>query len=153
MTNFGKENMKKITLVLIFLASSLVLSKPVFGSESAGNSASIKNELYGMKLVDPRVTTLAAFLAQFNYPLSPYAYNFIESADKNGIDWRLLAAIAGIESTFGKHIPYGSFNAYGWSNGNYRFQSWEQSIEYVSAYLKDKYYERGLNTPHSIPST
>ncbi len=150
MANFRKEKMKKITLVLAFLAVSFMFSKPAFASESAGNSASIKNELYGIKLADPRIATLTAFLSQFDSPLSVYATNFIESADKNNIDWKLVVAISGVESTFGKHIPYGSFNAYGWSNGNYYFQSWEQSIEYVSAYLKDKYYNRGLDTPYKI---
>jgi len=55
-----------------------------------------------------------------------------------------------VESTFGKQIPFNSYNAYGWNNGNYRFQSWEDSIEIVSKALKEKYYNRGLDNPYKI---
>jgi hypothetical protein len=55
-----------------------------------------------------------------------------------------------VESTFGKQIPSYSYNAYGWNNGNFRFKSWEDSIEIVSKALREKYFDRGLNTPYKI---
>lgn len=100
--------------------------------------------------VDVRVKKVEKFLTRYNSPLTPYAAVFVASADKYGIDWRLVPAIAGVESTFGKHIPPRSYNAYGWNGGKYRFQSWEHSIDYVSRALGEKYYARGLNTPSKI---
>ena len=67
----------------------------------------------------------------------------MEAADKYGIDWRLVPAITGVESTFGKRIPANSFNAYGWANGDYRFSSWEESIEIVTKALREKYIDKG----------
>ncbi len=75
--------------------------------------------------------------------MTAHAKDFVYSADRYGIDWRLVPAITGIESTFGKRIPTDSFNAYGWNNGDYKFTSWEESIYHVTKTLKEKYYQKG----------
>jgi len=62
----------------------------------------------------------------------------------------MVAAISGVESTFGKRIPENSYNAYGWANGNYYFESWEDSIAIVSKTLREKYYDRGATTLNQI---
>ncbi|MCJ7804488.1 hypothetical protein MUP35_02025 [Patescibacteria group bacterium] len=113
----------------------------------AGISGVLKTEPIQL---DNRVEKLTAFLEKYDSPLGPYAETFVFMADKYQIDWKLLPAISGVESTFGKQIPYNSYNAYGWNNGNYRFQSWENSIEIVSQALKEKYYNRGLDNPYKI---
>ncbi len=95
---------------------------------------------------DERVTKLEAYFAKHNSPLKPYARDFVYYADTYGLDWKLVPAISGVESTFGKHIPANSFNAYGWANGDYKFTSWPNSIEHVSRTLRTKYYDRGLDT-------
>lgn len=99
---------------------------------------------------DERVEKLKAYFAKHNSPLKPYAYDFVYYADLYGLDWKLVPAISGVESTFGKRIPRNSYNAYGWANGNYSFTSWEQSIEVVSRTLKEKYVDRGYNTVPKI---
>ena len=40
-------------------------------------------------------------------------------------------------------MPKNSYNAYGWANGNYKFKSWENSIDIVSNTLRDKYLNKG----------
>ena len=96
--------------------------------------------------VDPRVTKLHAYLEKNKSPLTDYADEFVKYADKYELDWRLLPAISGVESTFGKHIPFNSYNAYGWANGGYKFTSWEDSIEHVTMTLRTKYVDRGVDT-------
>ena len=113
----------------------------------AGISGVLKTEPIQL---DNRLEKLTAFLEKYDSPLVPYAETFVFMADKYQIDWKLLPAITGVESTFGKQIPFNSYNAYGWNNGNYRFQSWEDSIEIVSKALKEKYYNRGLDNPYKI---
>lgn len=115
----------------------------------AGSSAMLKNTLTEEEK-DCRVEKLRAFLESYNSPLAKYAEDFVKIADQHGLDWRLIPAITGVESTFGRQIPYRSFNAYGWVNGEYRFDSWEQSIEIVAKTLKEKYLDRGLETPVEI---
>jgi len=95
---------------------------------------------------DYRVAVLENYLDEHDSPLADYADEFVASADKYGLDWRLVPAITGVESTFGKQIPENSFNAYGWANGDYRFDSWEDSIDHVSMTLKTKYVDRGAPT-------
>lgn len=99
---------------------------------------------------DPRVEKLEGYLNSYKSPLAEYSFYFIYCADRYGIDWKLLPAITGIESTFGKRIPFGSYNAYGWGNGLSRFKSWEESINHVTKALAEKYVARGLDTPREI---
>lgn len=93
--------------------------------------------------VDNRVVRLKSFLAKYNSPLAPYAGRLVAVADRYGLDWRLLPAIAGTESTLGKHYISGTYNPFGWGNGRIRFTSWEQGIEKVGKALYEKYYRRG----------
>lgn len=92
---------------------------------------------------DYREQILKNFLEKHNSPMVDYANDFIYFADKYDIDWRLVPAIAGVESTFGKRIPTNSYNAYGWNNGRYSFDSWTDSIEVVSKALRENYYNKG----------
>ena len=143
--------MGKNLFILAALMTASFIPKPVQAQEEklimAGVSGVLKTEPIQL---DNRVEKLTLFLEKYDSPLVPYAETFIFMADKYQIDWKLLPAITGVESTFGKQIPFNSYNAYGWNNGNYRFQSWEDSIEIVSKALKEKYYNRGLDNPYKI---
>jgi len=144
--------MKKVLFILIFAAlmAALIVPKPVQAQEKltmAGSSGVLKSADIQP---DMRVQKLEAFLAKYNSPLTAYAQDFITLADQYQIDWKLVPAITGVESTFGKQIPYNSYNAYGWANGNYAFKSWEDSITIVTKTLREKYFNRGLDNPCKI---
>ncbi len=130
---------KILFLILVFI--SLFKANPVLADfRVAGESSSLKIEqIYS----DYRVAKLRDYLRSQNSPLVEYAEDFVSLADKYNLDWRLIPAITGVESTFGKRIPYKSFNAYGWAGGEYRFTSWQESIEVVSKSLKEDYIEKG----------
>lgn len=95
---------------------------------------------------DYRIYTLRKFLNKNRSPLTPYSAEFIKLADYYGIDWRMVPAISGVESTFGKRIPQNSYNAYGWAGGNYNFKSWPDSINTVSMTLRQKYIDKGATS-------
>lgn len=121
------------------------------GAREAGASAKIKlEEIDQENPKDERVIRLESFLVSKNSLLAGYSEEFVFFADRFGLDWRLLPAITGVESSFGKVIPFGSYNAYGWGNGRIYFSSWPESIEVVSRALSEKYYQKGLNTPEKI---
>ena len=137
---------------------SLVISITLFGSSAnttladtfvAQESAQIKKVTEGEEF-DYRVIILRKYLESHNSPLTDSAEHFVAFADKYQLDWRMVAAISGVESTFGKRIPKNSYNAYGWANGDYYFESWEDSIEVVSKTLREKYYNRGATTINLI---
>lgn len=134
-----------VTFVLLFLNTSEDVSADyTVAYESA--SLRITQEDSG----DQRATALRKYLTKHNSPLADYADEFVQTADKYNLDWRLLPAISGVESTFGKRIPYKSYNAYGWAGGLYRFTSWENSIEVVSKSLKEDYIEKGADSLSKI---
>ena len=132
-------------LLFTFIIPTTVGAEGIFVSES---SASFLTNYSNSS--DLRVSTLKAFLEKHKSPLAPYSDDFIYYADLYDIDWRLVPAISGVESTFGKKIPANSYNAYGWAGGKYRFNSWEHSIEVVTKALREKYYDRGANTLSKI---
>lgn len=73
---------------------------------------------------------------------------FVDSADRYGLDWRLLPAIAFQESNLGKNTPKDSHNPFGWAS--VYFGSWEEGINVVAAKIKEDYINHGLITPESI---
>ena len=129
-----------LTLILIFS----ITGTNVFAAEiSAGSSAALLKPV--AKEHDNRVAILREFLGQYNSPLVPFASDFVEIADKYNLDWKLVAAISGVESTFGKQIPYSSFNGWGWGiygDNMIRFSSWTEGIETVSEGLRTNYLNK-----------
>ena len=82
-----------------------------------------------------------------NAPLADYAEKFVEVANKYGLDYRLLPAIATVESGGGKS-NFRSYNAWGW--GNKGFTSFEEGIEVVGRGLKTGYIDKGRDTVEEI---
>lgn len=134
---------KKTCILLVFTYFILSPDPIKAGGQEAGVSAMPKFREQKAVKFDYRVYTLRKFLNKNNSPLTPYSLEFIKLADYYGLDWRMVPAISGVESTFGKRIPQGSFNAYGWANGKYAFKSWPESIDVVSKTLKTKYIDKG----------
>jgi hypothetical protein len=149
--SFSKGTMKKIlTYILVVIAVFAGSVREVKGQElSVSQSASIKTESYADSY-DYRVETLRNFLNKYNSPLAPFARDLVSYADANGLDYRLVASISGVESTFGKNIPKNSFNAYGWNNGNHSFTSWQNSIKVVSTSLNTDYINNGASSLSKI---
>jgi len=82
-----------------------------------------------------------------NAPLADYAEKFVEVANKYGLDYRLLPAIATVESSGGKN-NFRKYNAWGW--GSRGFSSFEEGIEIVGKGLKNNYIEKGMDTVEEI---
>lgn len=81
-------------------------------------------------------------LSKYNSPMIGLEDVLIQTAEQYGLDWTLMAAIAGTESSFGKRMPYACINPYGW--GIYGgtllcFASFKDSIEGVASGLAKKY--------------
>ena len=141
------NKLQKITFIIFMLAYVFTaeVSADVTVAESSAQLVSrAKAES------DYREEILRNYLEGHNSPLSGYSDVFISLADKYRLDWRLVPAITGVESTFGKRIPVDSYNAYGWANGSYSFESWDESIEVVSKALRDNYIDRGAVSINDI---
>lgn len=99
---------------------------------------------------DARALLLGSYLSKQESPLNAYATYIIDRAEQYGLDYRLVPAIAMCESGGGKRIPTkDSYNAWGISvyTGQLtgaKFINWMYAIDWVSKYIKEKYYEKGL---------
>ena len=133
-------------ILLTFAFFNLSVKSSLAGPTESGVSAIPKFKAVNEAVFDYRVYTLRKFLNKYNSPLTPYSLEFITQADYYGLDWRMVPAISGVESTFGKRIPAGSYNAYGWANGKYSFKSWPDSIQIVSQALREKYMDKGATS-------
>jgi hypothetical protein len=148
LANFLVKTMGKLffyILVFLFIFATPIISTKVY-AETAGTSASLVTSLVlQVPKTDNRAKILEAYLQNYDSPLASYADVFINEADKNNLDWKLLPAIAGVESYFGHYIPAYSYN--GWGFGVYgtnvrRFSSWEDAIKTISKELRENYVER-----------
>lgn len=114
----------------------------------AGTAASMTVDERIVAKTDTRVTKLTSYLEARNSPLTPYAGFFISEADRLGLDWKLVVAISGVESTFGRFIPANSFNGWGWGiftgkQDGIHFSSWADGITTVSEGLRYNYVNKG----------
>jgi hypothetical protein len=169
-----------ISPLIIAKTEDVLISKSISEENSSGITLSVLNsrktdtisDLYTLSLnnnnnnptltgknsfvtTDPRVLALRQYLIDYNSPMYPYAGVFISEADKYGLDWRLLVAISGVESAFGRLIPPGSHNGWGWKGDPTRdwshFTSWTHAIEVITAGLALGY---GIElTPFQIEPT
>jgi len=99
---------------------------------------------------DPRLETLRGFFRGAECPAEQYSEAFLESADRNELDWRLLPSLSYVETTGGKAAR--NNNLFGWDSGRAQFASPEAGIHAVgyrlshSALYKDKSLDALLTT-------
>src|SRR5258708_17621646 len=58
---------------------------------------------------DNRAEILRTYLEQYNSPLAEHAETFIQQADANHLDCKMVAAISGVESTYVEAVPQYSY--------------------------------------------
>src|SRR3989344_2647916 len=125
----------------------------VAGSSATLNAGSVLIEKPA-SYNDNRTSVLKNYLDQFDSPLAIHADAFIKSADRYNLDWKLIPAISGAESTFGKRVAFDSHNPFGYAGGYFSFESWEKAIEVEAEMLAVKYRDSwGLVTPEEIMPT
>ena len=89
-----------------------------------------------MKTVDDRAAKIDAYYAKYDLPLAGYGTVMVMAADENQLDWRLLPALAMIETTGGKfHCKKVANNDFGWASCKVGFQSREQAIHSIAEHL------------------
>jgi hypothetical protein len=132
-------------MLAILAAAIMLIPQKAYAQQSSASSAQIQLPNTYKTEADSRVKILEKFLKQYNSPLTPSAGEFIAMADKYNLDWKLVAAISGVESTFGKEIPTNSYNAWGWGvygDNVIRFKSWNEGIDTISQGLREKYMDQ-----------
>lgn len=102
---------------------------------------------------DGRVEIIRQYLEGYKSPLLPHAQDLVDTAEKYGLDFRLLVAIAQQESNLCKKIPESSYNCWGWgvhSRGTLRFSSYQEAMDAVARGIREEYIDKGYTTPEEI---
>lgn len=131
---------RNILLITFFIVLIFAPQKALAVGASGSSAVFAKNEIQIEP--DKRAKLLKKFLEQYNSPFSENAQTFVKEADKYNLDWKLLVAISGVESTFGEEIPYNCYNAWGWGiygNNTKCFNSWDEAIVTISKGLREDY--------------
>lgn len=135
--SFSQEKLQRgVDLDPVYLSAGSASSMYVTGLY-ATQYGYLGGGVYGELITsDTRVVALNRMLVDYGSPLAPFAELFVATADDVGLDWRLAAAISGVESAFGQLIPRNSYNAWGWRGGPggdfSDFDGWGDGIEYVT---------------------
>ena len=144
----GKDESPKNVLAEKTLEDSL--STPIFALSGNSENLSVSGKVIAE---DARVEIVRHYLEANESELLPYTEFLVAAADKYGLDYRLLPAIAQKESGLCRAIPEGSHNCWGWgihSKGTLMFDNYEEAIETVSTGLRENYIEKGYITPEQI---
>ena len=131
-------------MAIVFILFAFT-SPCVFAQEKASGSSATLISIRAQK--DPLATehkmrVLEAFLEKYDSPLAPSAKSFVNSAETHDLDFRLVAAISGVESTFGKQCPTNSYNCWGWGiygDNMIYFKSYNEAIETISKGIRERY--------------
>lgn len=144
---------KKLTILYLLLISfSFFVRLQKNEVRALDGEVKPQEQLVVAKKLDPQAQILQKYLARFDSPLQYHAQDFVDAAKKYNLDPKLLPAIAGVESSFGKQIP-GGYNAYGWGVYGTQailFKSWTDGIFTVAKGLRENYLNKGLEDPYAI---
>jgi len=97
-----------------------------------------------------KAAKIDAYFGKYNLPAEGYGMAMVTAADKYGLDWRLIPALAKLETTGGKHVcknPKGANNWFGWGSCRISFNSVEESFEVIARNLSgnnpntERYYK------------
>ncbi|MEK9179111.1 MAG: hypothetical protein AAB893_01450 [Patescibacteria group bacterium] len=135
--------MKKLVFFLVFVA--FLTAKMAFADDSV-----LMVKLTADKSMLAQKYAVYTLLKKYNSPMLGEVDAFFKACTIYQINCYLIPSIAGLESGFGKHIPYDSYNAFGWDVGNTDFHSWEDAIMTVARGLRKHYVNKEVTTVQDI---
>lgn len=106
---------------------------------TANDLASLNQEAeQEAKILKAKGDAIDAYFKKYDMPLEGKGLKLAQEAEKNGLDWRLLASISVIESTGGKFackkVPN---NPFGWGSckKGFGFETMDKAIETIAEHL------------------
>ena len=135
--------------------------EPVASADNADTLAADNTTVQGVQTVveseDSRPVIIAKFLERNNSPMKPYDYygrRLVEIADVYNLDFRLLPAIAMLESNLCKNThsdaPHNCLGFGIHSEGTLDFESYEAGFERAAKELRTYYVNDGLITTEMV---
>lgn len=123
-----------VALGLIALPFTVRLQKAATASPLPVKPAPVKpkaaTQATPEHMLDLRIVKLKRFFSRLHSPATALAQDFVNAADDNQLDWRLLPGISIIESGGGKAAR--NNNIFGWANGDEPFPTVRSGIHEVA---------------------
>lgn len=145
---------KNLLISFLLLALLTLITPSALAEEKLSNSSATFAAILKTKVGDNRAKVLQKYLESHDSPLAPYATVFVMDADQYNIDWRLVPAIAGVESTFGHAHPANCNNDWGYGiygDNMMCFYSYYEAIHTVTQALRENYMNKwGATDVYSI---
>lgn len=94
-----------------------------------------------------RVVALENYLHKKNSYLADYAQLIVDLSDQYGVDYRLLVAISGVESSYCQ-VNFRPYNC--WGYGRFSWSSPEDGIRGYMAEMNKGYFSQGRRTVETI---
>lgn len=103
-----------------------------------------------LKEQEIKAAKIDAYFTKYDLPAAGHGMAMVVAADKYGLDWRLLPALAKLETTGGKNAcknPKGANNWFGWGSCKISFDSVEESFDVIAMNLSgnnpktERYYK------------
>lgn len=96
---------------------------------------------------DPRAISIQKFLRMQKTELAEHSDLIVELSDKYKIDYKLVIAIAGLESGYCNKV---SFSNNCWGFGKYSWSSMESALKEYFRLMYVNYFKKGFNTIEKI---
>lgn len=120
----GEPYATKASLIVFLQKENMNTSGSLALNQVMGREAEARNLKAG---------AIDAYFQVRNMPLEGLGMKMVLEAEKNGLDWRIIAAIAVRESTGGKfECKRVKNNPFGWGSCKISFNSYEKAIETVA---------------------
>jgi hypothetical protein len=84
-----------------------------------------------------QIDNVESILARYNSPFVGLGYIIVDQAAACGGDYRIITAIAGNESGFGR-IPYKLYNPFGYLDG-VQYSGWEEALSSISCKISQRF--------------
>jgi hypothetical protein len=146
------KNIQKFGAVFAFVP---LFAVPATEINIAPNTSLVANDAGASveEIREERAAKIEKYYSDRSMPLEDKAMKFVLEAEKYGLDWRLLPAIAVRESSGGKNACYN--NPFGWGSCKIKFGSYDEAIEMLAKNLggankKTSYYYAGKTTEEKL---
>ncbi len=138
-----------LLFVLIFISSLLLGGKYVTVQNRPPRDFFLASYDRGSP-TDPERIIIERYLKRYNSPLYPYASEIVLFSHKFSIDPKLIVAISGIESSYGRFGPYYNSFGIGGSSAFKHFESYQDSIYFVAELLGTSGYYKAYRETKNL---
>ncbi len=154
LTNLIKESLKQEPKTSYFIQTELEEAKPIIIPEIEQEIETKRFQKISEieeRVLEEKAAKIEALFSRYNSPMSGLGKLIINRATECGGDYKIIVAIAGNESGFGR-IPYKLYNPFGYLDG-VQYANWEDAVNQISCKISKEFLKPCNNDLTCVIST